>query len=250
MTRPRNACGAMSALHVTLNSGSCGSSRRPGVQRCLARPRQIRRADIHPAVCDVHARHVHAVARRARAFHGIAEADAVQVHRVANEEGAEHEHVVAARDCGAPFLLRARTTATVGRVPSVAERKHVARRVVAEHTGRGGGEILRTEARGPARQSTGRSVARLRGVDLRLERDDPCKTSALKPRGSSRCERAASAACVFSVVARASAIMFMLVGRPVSGSRTAGKPLFAMNGPTPKLLCVRYFVFATGRGRR
>ena len=44
--------------------------------------------------------------------------------------------------------------------------------------------------------------------------------------------------------------MFMLVGRPVSGSRTAGKPLLAMNGPTPKLLCVKYLVFATGRGRR
>ena len=44
--------------------------------------------------------------------------------------------------------------------------------------------------------------------------------------------------------------MFMLVGKPVSGSRTAGRPLFAMNGPTPKLRCVRYFVFATGRGRR
>ena len=43
--------------------------------------------------------------------------------------------------------------------------------------------------------------------------------------------------------------MFMLVGNPVSGSRTAGSPLFAMKGPTPKLLCVRYFVFATTRGR-
>ena len=62
--------------------------------------------------------------------------------------------------------------------------------------------------------------------------------------------RAASAACAFSVVTRASAIMFMLVGEPVSGSRTAGKPLFAMKGPTPKFECVRYLVFATGRGRR
>ena len=163
----------MSALHVILNSGSCGASRRPRVQRRLARPRQIRRADIHPAVRDVHAGHVHAVARRARAFHGIAEADAIQVHRVADEERAEHEHVVTARDCGAPFLLRARAAAARRpRRPRVAERKHVARRVVAEHAGRSRGEIPRTEARRPAGEIAGRRVARLRGVDLRLEGDE------------------------------------------------------------------------------
>ena len=224
---------------------------RPRVQRRFARPRQVRRADVHPAVRDVHARHVHAVARRARALHGIAEADAVQVHRVADEERAEHEDVVAARDRGAPFLLRARRRRCRRLRPRVAERKDLARRVVAEHAGRRRGEIARAEARRAVRQLAGRGD-RAPAPRRSAPRTRRCARSVgrVKPRGSPRCVRAASAACAFSVVTRASAIMFMLVGKPVSGSRTAGKPLFAMNGPTPKLLCVRYFVFATRRGRR
>jgi hypothetical protein len=145
---------------------------RPRVQRRFARPRQIRRADVHPAVRDVHARHVHAVARRARALHGVAEADAVQVHRVADEEGAEHEHVVAACDRGAGFLLRVATGAGGRLTPRVADRKDPARRVVAEHPGGLRGEIARAEARGVVRQIAGREIARLRRVDLLLERDE------------------------------------------------------------------------------
>ncbi len=51
-----------------LNSGICGFSVVHGFSRRFARPRQVRRADVHPAVRDIHARHVHAMARRAGAL--------------------------------------------------------------------------------------------------------------------------------------------------------------------------------------
>ena len=65
-----------------------------------------------------------------------------------------------------------------------------------------------------------------------------------------RCTAAASAACARSEGARASAIRFMLVGLPVSGSRAVGKPFLPMNEDTPKFWCVGYLRLAAGRGLR
>jgi hypothetical protein len=57
--------------------------------------------------------------------------------------------------------------------------------------------------------------------------------SGVKPSASSRWPRAADCACAFSVLSRASAIMFMFTGKPVSGSVAASMPVLPMNGVTP-----------------
>ena len=44
--------------------------------------------------------------------------------------------------------------------------------------------------------------------------------------------------------------MFIWSGFPLWGSRAAGWPFFAMNGPTPKSSATTYLRLATGRGRR
>ncbi len=54
-----------------------------------------------------------------------------------------------------------------------------------------------------------------------------------------RCAVAASCACTASVGARASAIMFMTDGSPVSGSRDAGRPFLPMNGQHAEVLVRR-----------
>ena len=196
------------------------------------------------------------MAGRAGALRRIAEADAVQVHRVADPERAEDEDVVAARDRFARGMARVH-----GRI---------ARRAAATATCSPSGTpsavvLLPSTPASPLRIAAGPSaggpsgfaeiagpeILRLRDVQARLESDDRIE---LLPPQAARASPGAGWR-VDGLRAQASARAHppsgsSPTGRPVSGSREAGRPFLPMNGSTPKFSCVVYFVFATGRGRR
>ena len=79
-----------------LEQRQLGPLRGPRALGRLERPGMVRGPEIHPAVGRVHARHVHAVTGCAGAFDRIAETDRIDVHRIADPERPEEEHVVAA----------------------------------------------------------------------------------------------------------------------------------------------------------
>jgi len=148
----------------------------PWIERDLRRPRQVGRSDVHPAIRRVHASHVHPVARGARSLRGIAQAHRVEVHRVLDPEGAEHEDVVAARDRLACSVARVFCLAAGAgqRCPLAAQRKNVARRVVAEHSGVARRKIARSQRRRPIGldQVARAGACHLRDVHLAFELDD------------------------------------------------------------------------------
>ena len=79
----------------------------------------------------------------------IAETHGVQMHRVANPERAEHEHVVAARDGLAHAVARVGRRIIVVRqlLPLLAQRNHVVGDVVAEQPVTARGEVAHAETR-------------------------------------------------------------------------------------------------------
>ena len=103
-----------------------------------------------------------------------------------------------------------------------AHREHVARGVVAEHAGIARGEIARPERRRAVGFDQAAGVAAARPAPMYTCRSNSTMRAicaALSAPAICRWFVAASPACTASVGARASDIRFMLVGRPVSGSR-------------------------------
>ena len=245
-----------SALHVTLNSGSCGFAVVHGFSGASrAHGRFVVPMSIQPLATSMPVMCMPWQVAHVR-LTGLPRPTRVQVHRVADPERAEHEHVVAARDRLARRVAARRSASRAAARqlrPRVAQRKHVARRVVAEHAGRRRPRDCagRSPAGRPARRGCRPRRSRdLRRVDLLLERRR-CRASCVgveRRAAAARCVRAASAACVFSVGTRASAIRFMLVGQPVSGSRDGRQAVLADERADAEVL-VRH-VLRVGDGPR
>ena len=170
-------------------------------------------------------------------------------------ERAEHEHVVPARD----RLARRVARVVAASAPCAAARHWLpsGRRNAwcccrARRRRRRRDCAARTPAGRPARRGCRQSeLVTCADVDLLLELDDALRAARRERTGDLQMlARPRPAPACASVGARASAIRFMLVGLPVSGSTAAGMPFLPTNGPTPKFWCVVYFVLATGRGRR
>ena len=104
------------------------------------------------------------------------------MHRVADPERAEHEHIVAARDRFPRRVPRIVGAGARGRQtrPLAAHRKYVARGVVAEYASLAGGEVTRPEGRGPTlfHEAAGSGTARLCRVHLPFELHDARDLSA------------------------------------------------------------------------
>ena len=208
----------------------------------------VRRAEVHPAVGRVHARHVHAMAGRAGALDRVAEPDRIDVHRVADPERPEEEHVVAALDGFAERVARALgSVSAFGQLgPLLFHREHESRRVVAEHAVAACAIACgpSPEGRPGSFKRTGTVRVGLRRIELQLERRESAPAAvATAARATSRCPCAADCACVFSVDSRASAIMFMLTGparvgidgREHAGLADEGRDSEARRGHVPQV---------------
>ena len=145
----------------------------PGTDRRFLRPWQVGRADVHPAVCGIHAGHVHSVAGRACAFDGIAKTYRVEMHRVFDPEGAEKENVVAARDRFAKCILSVSFLVAGARksfhLSPIGNTKFVM--LFPRTPVRARGQCGRAQCRRSTRfgQVAGFEVETLRGIDLAFE---------------------------------------------------------------------------------
>ena len=179
MTRPRNGCGGTPGLARDLEQRQLRLARVPGIQRLLACPRQVGRAEVHPAVGDVHAGHVHAVTGRAGALgrdcrdRRCSDACASLIQKVRNMK------------TSCPRAIDSRMRLRAGRTRSAARQRASTHRppespscvVLLPSTPAGPIATLRTPSPGGPSASievAGRRVPHLRGVQLRVRNQTIC----------------------------------------------------------------------------